>query len=482
MALAFALRAGVALIPAMIHPDEIFQYLEQAHRLIFGNGVVSWEYRYNMRGWLFPVMLSGPMWLGHTIAPDTSLYIVLPKLLVAIFSLGVVAAAYALGRRWSPLHAIITMFVAAVWFECVYFGAHTLSETIAVAAVMAATALMAADNASGRRLMLAGWLLGLGVIFRFHYAPAIGIFVILSCALQWRSRWLPLIMGGFIALTIGGLIDLAMGLTPYGWILENFHQNITVDRAAGFGVSGPIAYFTFYTRSWGIWLLPILLCLMPVIKRHRALFWMAMVNLLIHSMIGHKEYRFILLTTTILVILAAIGSVEIMQMIRHRLSVPAARFTPVALLLLWTGASATAASSDYMRPRWTAYGASFHSFQALRAMPGICGIAIYDLEFWQTGGYSYLHKALPLYSVSSEAGEMAPKAATKAYNAILAPSRSQSRLPEAFAKRDCFTLPDQNIGDDYGPAHLCIFIRPGGCDPAAAPEQRLDQVMRRLDI
>ena len=43
LALAFAVRAAVALAgDFVLHPDEIMQYLEPAHRLAFGNGVVYW--------------------------------------------------------------------------------------------------------------------------------------------------------------------------------------------------------------------------------------------------------------------------------------------------------------------------------------------------------------------------------------------------------------------------------------------------------
>ena len=36
------------------HPDEVFQYLEQAHRLVYGYGFVPWEYRFARRNWLLP--------------------------------------------------------------------------------------------------------------------------------------------------------------------------------------------------------------------------------------------------------------------------------------------------------------------------------------------------------------------------------------------------------------------------------------------
>src|SRR5689334_338901 len=41
------------------HPDEVFQYLEQAHRLVYGYGFVPWEYRFGARNWLLPGTLAG---------------------------------------------------------------------------------------------------------------------------------------------------------------------------------------------------------------------------------------------------------------------------------------------------------------------------------------------------------------------------------------------------------------------------------------
>ena len=52
LALAFVVRAAVVLSgDFMLHPDEIMQHLEPAHRLAFGNGVVFWEF-YSVRSLL----------------------------------------------------------------------------------------------------------------------------------------------------------------------------------------------------------------------------------------------------------------------------------------------------------------------------------------------------------------------------------------------------------------------------------------------
>jgi len=45
----------------MIWADEIFQTLEQGHRLAFGYGLVPWEFRVGARSWLLPGVIAGVM-------------------------------------------------------------------------------------------------------------------------------------------------------------------------------------------------------------------------------------------------------------------------------------------------------------------------------------------------------------------------------------------------------------------------------------
>ena len=52
LVLAFVLRAAVALFTdAIVQPDEIYQYVEQAHRLVFGWGFIPWEFQHGARSW-----------------------------------------------------------------------------------------------------------------------------------------------------------------------------------------------------------------------------------------------------------------------------------------------------------------------------------------------------------------------------------------------------------------------------------------------
>jgi GPI mannosyltransferase 3 len=129
--IAFGLRLGAAILLPNIHqPDEIFQSLEQAHRVVFGYGIVPWEFREGARSWLLPGLLAAPMWLGDQLAPQTSAYRDFPLALIAALSSSTVVLAYAWGRRFGPVHAVLAAVALATWFELVYFGAKTLGEVV----------------------------------------------------------------------------------------------------------------------------------------------------------------------------------------------------------------------------------------------------------------------------------------------------------------------------------------------------------------
>jgi hypothetical protein len=366
--------------------------------------------------------------------------------------------------------------VAATWYQLVYYGAHILTETLAVSVILPAAALLLPRPQQPRLLVLAGLLLGFGAILRFHYVPALFVLVLLSSGKDLR-RWLLIISGGALSLAVGAAVDIAMGQAPFGWLIENFRQNILLSRSAGFGVSGPLEYALMYLVNWGFWLVLVLLFAAPMIGRYRPLFWMAVANLVVHSAIGHKEARFVLLTSAVLVILAAIGSVEWLRRLQPRLPERLARFGPAALILTWLGVSATFAAGAVMRSQWTAFSPGLQFAQSLRHEPKLCGVALIGLGFWETGGYTYLHRRVPLYMV--ERGDFAR--AARASNIFVAPVGVA--VPPGYRRRSCHGTSAKGAGSSYttGTNHICTYIREGGCDGSEATDLRLDRVLLRHD-
>ena len=99
LALAVALRAMNFSVFAMHHPDEVLQYLEPAYRLLTGDGIVTWEYRYGMRSWLLPWLLAGGMALGNAFSTDPLAGIATARIGAEALGLIHVFAECHLGRR-----------------------------------------------------------------------------------------------------------------------------------------------------------------------------------------------------------------------------------------------------------------------------------------------------------------------------------------------------------------------------------------------
>ena len=452
VAIGVGLRLATLSTPHVFYPDEIFQYLEAAHRLVFGPGVVPWEYREHIRSWLFPLVLAGPMWLGGAAAPVSGAYLVLPKLLLLVFSTAVIWAAHSLGRRISPLHALFAALVAATWYESVYFSTVSLTEPVATTAFLAGAALLyrRRDSRTGYFCATAGGLFAVACLIRFQYAPAVAAFALIETARKPRDI-AYLLAGATPILLLSCAADLAMGSTPFGWLLENVRQNVLLGRSNLYGVSTWL-YPLALIGVWKLWLMPILLLCWIGARRYPALMLAAVANFAVHSLIGHKEYRFILLTTTLISILAAIGTVDAVQWLVRRSGGDRARQIAWIAAGGWLLASASIATTPPVRPWWTQQEAQLAAFTAMRDAPGACGISIYGIDWSETAGYTYLHRPVPLY-VYDLNQRNAVMRDTPAFNRIIQPA-TLAPAP-GFAPERCF------LGEG-GPS-ICIYRRPGRC-------------------
>ena len=171
-----------------LRADEISQYLEQAHRLVFGYGYVPWEYDVGARTWLIAavpaamLLLCDALGFGH---PD--FYIPAMMVFNATLAMAIPVGAYVLCRRLvSESVARVACVVLCFWYEFIVFAAHTLSECYAAAAFFAAAALLKNPLGMGRAVAV-GLLLGLTVALRVAYAPAVAGFGLVLLLLPLRA-------------------------------------------------------------------------------------------------------------------------------------------------------------------------------------------------------------------------------------------------------------------------------------------------------
>lgn len=435
--------------------DEIWQYLEPAWHLVAGPWVQTWDYREGLRSWLIPELLAVPMGIGHALSPDTTLHLLFTRLTLAALSLVIVGAAVSLGLRLSRLHGILAGFVAATWFELVYFGPRALSEPIGLALLMGAVWLLVARRPPGpRQFAIAGLLMGLCFVARIQYAPALLTLAIFTARKDWRGAWLPLVLGGCSALAIDALANLAMGAVPFRWMIEAARINLLEGRAKAYGTLPLTGYFTLLAWYWYLALVPILLLAWLGARRYPVLLWIALVHLACHSLIAHKEYRFVLASSALLVILAAIGSAELLRRVpRERLVL-----ATIAALTVWGGTSAVLARGNFA-PNWTIEADLAEALDKAGRPGKTCGLALYRARDTVAGSYALYRRATPIYVLGS--AEEARRHAD-AYDVMLAPQNRLAEAPPAYVLESCAA---PGITDAPG----CVLRRAGSCtaDPGA---------------
>jgi GPI mannosyltransferase 3 len=473
--MAAAIRLPLAFWPNVIHPDEIFQYLEPAWRMLGHEGILSWEWRYGMRGWLLPSLLAGPVALGDWVAPGGTGAFVVPRLVAALASLSIVASAWYFGARVSRTHAIIAAFVAAIWFEFVSFAPHTLSEPLATAVILPAALLLTHAALSQRRLAVGGALLALAFVFRFQYGPAIAVLALGACWRHWRNL-IPLVAGGLAALVFAGVADAANGGVPFVWLIANVQQNLLNDRAAEFGVMPATTYLYSFWMMWSAAIVLLSFAIRQGWRHAPLLLATAVANIAFHSVIGHKEYRFIFLSVVLFIIIAALGSADWIQWLRAKRAWRRSALPVVAAG--WALISAALAATGTMPGRWINGTGAAQLAAELRDDPALCGLALYKTPFPLLPGRDRLVGRSPLYAfhpadpiASGDLAAVVQKAAP-GFNRILSRQDSATDLPAGFSQRDCASV---------GGADLCIFARRGGCDAAAAAPFVLNDVLVRVD-
>jgi GPI mannosyltransferase 3 len=193
----------------------------------------------------------------------------------------------------------------------------------------------------------------------------------------------------------------------------------------------------------------------------------------VHSAIGHKEYRYISPALPLLMTLAGIGSVLAADWLAERLGRPAiGRGLMVAVPLVWTVASIGLAASPKRIWYWARSGGSIMGPRIVNADKDACGVGVYPGNlWWRFGGYVNLRPGVPLYSVGEATSPIAPKA----YNYVLTLQRPNSEQKLDDLQADFGSLGYQQVqcwAQPYSRTlsldRTCLWRRPGACDSSSA--------------
>ncbi len=455
-AAAFLLRAGLYwAMPGIVYPDETFQYLEQAHRLLGNPGLVPWEFHAGMRSWLLPGIVALLLTPAQLLADEPTRAVRIVGVAMAAWS----ALSVWVAVRWGAMlgGSVAAMLCGAFALgsvELAYFGAHPLAETIAAPVLMLGAWLAI----SGRHLALAAALLALAGYLRLPLAPAGLLCLGLALWPAPRARWAKLLGGAAAMVALVAAFDWITLGTPLQSVWLNVWLNLVVGVADLFGTSPWHAYLRWTAGAWGL-LAPALLVLV-LLGARRA--WVPLaLGLAVAGpimLIGHKEHRFLSPALPFLMLVAGLGAAQLVAWAKRPTALPLA----AGVAALWLAASATHAALWPRGIPWRDGVGVVEAFATINADPDACGVAVAPFPFWtEAGGQVHLRPGLALY------GPEAAPAANYVFRQLLLPG-----APAGYAKLQCWETAQRGRA-------VCLWHRPGGCDPAAAlplAERRLSRI------
>jgi hypothetical protein len=447
LGLAFLLRlAAIVAFPGNLADDEIFQSLEQAHRLAFGYGLKTWEFYFGVRSYLPVYILVSVFKATAVFTSDPAVLIGAVRCLLALLSLLPVAAAWRYGRQFSRTHALVAGLFTAIWFEIVCFSFRPLTEAVAFDFLFAAMCLapVARPRHCRRHALFIGAALAACAMLRIQLLPAV-LFVALVANGRTLSRRTTLILAGAaIPLAAFALVDVFTWGWPFAFIYNAININVVHDVASHFGIKPASFYFGLITYRQPAALLLLVPLLAYGFRRYRTPILTAGIILAAHLLIPHKEYRFVFAAYSILWFGAALASTDLARRF-------AGRWAGAILIVFWCLLSADFA--DTFPELWNNNRGVAKSEFWLARQSDLCGVGFHRIWIMDTGGYSHLHRRVPL--MFAQRGTKASVfAVTQTYNYVLLPAAQTKILPATYHIAVCN-------------ADVCVAKRSGGCSPAA---------------
>lgn len=401
------LRLWIALTDNGIYwPDEIYQSLEPAHRLVYGFGLIAWEFADGARNWTLPGLVAGLLkvcdWLHWD---DPRHYIPFVKATFALAGAATGLGVYRLARNLgvSQPNASLATLAFALSAPMIYFAPRAMSEI--ASALPAVFGLALFGHEARRRRVVGAALLGLAVLFRLQN----GIFCIGALAqLCFERRWRHLLEVSIIFALCAFGYGLLDKLTWGSWFHSPqvyFRFNVVEGKAAIWGTDSWSYYLlTLWTSMPALgWL--ILALAIAAIRSTPVLVLTAMAFIALHSATPHKEFRFLVPVMPLLCALAGVGLESLASWGLKRLGFVAA--LAVGFTAVFSAArfhSLTFGDLGHYRqlkPNASAYddfGSVNRLLLAAHDLPDVCGIKFEVVHLAWTGGITYLHRPVPLYT------------------------------------------------------------------------------------
>jgi GPI mannosyltransferase 3 len=431
---AAALRAWLAWYDhSVFWPDEIHQSLEQAHRAVFGYGFLSWEFRDGARNWLFPGSIAGLWKVASLLGVDSSIALItLARLVLVTSSVAAIWWAAKLASASGGARAALAAIVALAAFPpSVAFAYRAMSETASAPLIVLGAWCLSKNTSRGA--MLAGLSIGAACLLRYQNVLFAFIFAAaLLLQRQWRQAFALCGLGAVIAM-LGGLLDWVTWGRPFHSLIAYIDFNLVMGGASTFGVEP----FSFYATS--MWssvgpLLPVLVAFFCIGAYFAPVLGAAVLAyVLAHSVLPHKEFRFLVPCLPLFATVVGIGVERVLRRVPFPRIAGAAASVGVTLAfgfgllhLTYADMGQYTGTDRATLSVWKSEEEATLLLADAGTRDDLCGIAVLGARAAFTGGYTYLHRDVPLI-YESELCSAAP-----ANYVISQIQRSSSALPGAY--------------------------------------------------
>ena len=414
LTLAFVARAAIALSgDFVLHPDEIMQYLEPAHRLVFGNGVTYWEYFYGARSWLVPGLVAGVLKLFDIVGLGQPFwYVGGVKLVFCAISLLIPAGMYFFARwHFGETTGRVALLMGAFWYELVGFAHKPMTEFVATALLMSLLALCVRPASDKLRVVLTVAVLAMLVAaIRVQYAPLALLILGLFFLRTGKKTQLVLIAASvLVAIGIFDAITWDGGL--FHSYLAYIRLNLTLDDSISNASPAWEYLYWLLIASMGLVALCILAALSDF-RRYALLLILVILVLFIHSQQSHKIYRFIFAVIPLWLMIGADFVVWFASRASEGRSRPSLGPTSLALAASFAAISLAGilnALPHQARVYQSHTGVTgivgflrnqdpiFAVYRYLASAPGVSAVWQVDRPYFNLPGYYYLHCAIPFY-------------------------------------------------------------------------------------
>lgn len=411
IALGALLRIYLAIAEfGMIHADEQFQTLEPAARFIYGFGTETWEWENGSRSWIVPIFYMPVLGLlklaGIT---GGSVAIAACRLWMVLFSLLTLWRLHLLLRLHGAgsLPRFLALGAFALLPAMIYWAPATFSDGWSTFFLWAGFTQAAFFFRGERKYdaAFAAIFLTLAVLVRIQLLPWAGT-ALLVFFLQAKSARKEIVLAALVPTAAAGALDWYSWGTPFWSYYWNLAMNLLHGAADSNGTMPWWAYpgliaenlgLPFFLAAAGSYLF----CLFR--PRHwEKVDWLifapALLHLIAHSVIPHKETRFMLPVIPLLFYAFALTADRILKAgSRHPATAPALALATIAIFTFSARATLDPRRHynelDISGPARIAYADGL-----LKKYPGACLLLVHENWLWSRGELGFGQKMRVMFT------------------------------------------------------------------------------------